>query len=347
MKKQQGTEEKQSGIMQPVIFVISIMLVICALGALSFKGSYTKNGSTADGVPGWDAEVTAENVLALLKAYDKDGFFLVDQAKERQENFLSYYDSAFNFDGSPIRLMDALNTVVHEEFHMYSISDEEAGADKRRFYVGNGESVILPLTEVFPTKEMADSVPENCRTSRFSDYVSEPAEGMESNAKGVYGLLNEFCAYRWELHNDIAMFDYCNQYGDGVNALDKYITLCVSPREAYAEFKYYILHYLIYAKEHHPEMYQEIMANDVFRSVYRDHEEGFRKNIGDFEKSLDQIQTTLESWSYTVKRTQDDFLIYDKDGNESGANLQYINYNTLIEELKKEPYVSMHEELVK
>ena len=304
-----------------------------------------ETGST-DSAPGWDAKVTKENVLALLKAYDKDGYFLVDQGYKRQDDFLSYYDNPMFFDGPPVRLLDALSTVVHEEFHDNSFDDAQEGKNSYRLYVG-GDTVIMPLTEVFETKEMADSVPENCRTFRFSTYVSEPAEGMIFNIDGAYGLLNEFCAYRWELHNGVSMFDYIDACGDGLNAWKKYLNICVNARSAYAEFKYYILHYLWYAREHHPEVYQGIMGNEQFRQVYRMNEEGFRVSISTFENSLDQVQTRLEALGYTVEPTAEQFFVNDENGNVASPNMQYGGYAILLQEMEKPEYVQIHKELVK
>lgn len=405
MKKKQDAEVNNQSLRGAVIYIIGIMIAVCALGALFFGESHkgvrtseeavseaaseeavsdgsqkvdttsieARSGDTAavsikaedttsgeatsddvssaktgltDGTPGWDAKVTKENVLALLKAYDKDGYFLVDQGYKRQDDFLFYYDNPFFFDGPPVRLVDALSTVVHEEFHNDSFDVAQEDKDSYKLYVG-GDSVIMPLTEVFETKEMADSVPESCRTSRFSTYVSEPAEEMKSNIDGAYGLLNEFCAYRWELHNGVSMFNYIDACGDGLSAWKKYLNICVNPRAAYAEFKYYILHYLWYAREHHPEVYQGILSNEEFRQVYRITEEGFRKNISDFENSMDQVQTRLEALGYTVERTPDQFFVNDENGSVASPNLQYGAYAILMQEMEKPEYVSIHEELVK
>ena len=169
----------------------------------------------------------------------------------------------------------------------------------------------------------------------------------ESNVQGIYGLLNEFCAYYWQMNNDIAMYDYCKTHADGIKAWKAYMNRGANWRLAYAEFKYYMLHYLYYAKEHHPDVYQGIMANKEFLAVYRDIESRFRERIDDFEKDLDQIWAMLEEQGYKIERYPADNYVYDDAGNLTIVDLYETDYSTLIKELEKDQYVQIHNELVK
>jgi len=51
---------------------------------------------------------------------------------------------------------------------------------------------------------------------------------------------------------------------------------------AYSEFKYYILSYLIYAKENYPEIYAETMDNQALRDAF-----------GEKSAFLEQLARTL------------------------------------------------------
>ena len=127
-------------------------------------------------------------------------------------------------------------------------------------YVGNGQHIEVPLTDVFPSSEIADSVPESLRTSRFKTYINgDPYMG--SIQEGPYGMLDEFTAYCWGLHNTIAQ----KEFRESNDLVKKgYSNDFVS----YAEFRYYILHYMLYAKEHYPEVYSGILNNDSFRKAF-------------------------------------------------------------------------------
>ena len=52
---------------------------------------------------------------------------------------------------------------------------------------------------------------------------------------------------------------------------------------AYAEFKYYILNYLYYAKKHHPDVYKGIVNNKEFCKAYKTLESSYAKLIKEYE----------------------------------------------------------------
>lgn len=352
--------------------IIGFLVVICFLAVLFFGVTFTKGNTaesltenvlaeksseekasdakgTSDSVPAWNAEVTAENVLLLLKHFDQDGYFLVDQGYKMGDDILSYYNHSIDllFGQESPQLMDCLGVVVHEEFHSYVGDTQKDKWTDMKFYLGNGRSLIVPITEVFNTSEMAESVPDQCRTSRYSTYISEPQEDLGANVYGAYGLLNEFCAYQWEINNDTKMYEYYDKYSDDAADWTEYISHCENQKQAYAEFKYYILHYLSFAKEHHPDVYKGIMENSQFRKVYRIAERRFSKRIKNYEKSLDHLQATLEQEGYTVERTKENFQYHKQDGNTYLKDFYDKESAPLTQELEKPEYVQIHEELVK
>ena len=120
-----------------------------------------------------------------------------------------------------------------------------------------------------------------------------------------------------------------------------------SNRLAYAEFKYYILHYLYYAKKHHPEVYRKLIANKELRTVYRTSEKQFADMIKSYEKDLTQISNKISASGYKVYYTDDYFIVKDNSGAVSGMGLLNDEYSVLITELNKAPYQFLHKALSK
>lgn len=88
--------------------------------------------------------------------------------------------------------------------------------------------------------------------------------------------MDEFSAYYWGNHNQAALYDYYRgYYGDWEsleteNILDAQQAYDTNNNNyvSYAEFRFYILSYMLYAKENYPEIYQDILNNDGFRLVF-------------------------------------------------------------------------------
>ena len=331
MKKQnRWLNRRQRKVMMRAVSLLLIASLFA--GALVFPAE-------AATVPGLDASVTEKNVMRLLNAYDKNGAFLVSYGTKIGRSWISYY-------GAGERLIDGLDTVVHEETHDFSVLDTKGGRLEERMYIGNKKYVTVPFTTIYRSKQMVKTVPQRCRTSRFDTYVGHPTENLASNVDGAYGLINEFNAYCWGMNNDIAMFAYHDRFADTMDTWSSFIMNGASNRLAYAEFKYYILHYLYYAKKHHPEVYRKIIANDAFRRAYAKTEALFAKNIKNYENDLNAIVTKMTQNGYRVDYTEDYFIARGNEG-VSGMGLLNDEYSTLLNEMNKARYQVLHKALTK
>ena len=218
---------------------------------------------TAD-VPDLEDELSEETLLALMDRYDPDGAWIIRHSQNAVHSWRDYVVGYSTY-------MDArrrLQLVVHESLHVFhretgkTYSRDPAPSDNRiqysrRFtiYIGGGEFITVPLTNVYDTAEMAEGIPEALRTTRYDTYVSSEAHPLKgSRSDGVYGLLDEFAAYCWESNDEVKLISFRRER----------IAEVYSTYQSYAEFRYYILSYLLYAKEHYPEIYEEIMDNEAF-----------------------------------------------------------------------------------
>lgn len=207
-------------------------------------------------MPAYDAPVTTENILAVLDNLDPDGACIVRDSieYEGEDMLLAWWHGQGN-------IMDSLSTAVHEQFH--GVSHATNSYNSTQYYVGNGEYVTVNHTSVYDSQEMIETIPEELQsTSRFDTYVGPSAdEYMGSRQEGVYGLLNEYTAYCWGNNDELKTYDYQEQHGGSMMKMTDELL-------SRAEFRYYILHYMVYARDHHPDVYQGILGNDNFRLAF-------------------------------------------------------------------------------
>ncbi len=224
--------------------------------------SWESNDPIIDVTP--DMPLTRENVLSLLDAIDPDGAFII---RNSSESFFSFWFGSATTIGEGL---DSLDTAVHEQCHdythtssgfMYSSIQGRYMSGREWIYIGNGEHIEVTFTDIFPSSELVDTIPESLRTDRFGTYINGDAN-TSSIQHGPYGMLNEFTAYCWGIHNTIKQQGFRQEHN--LLNLYRYSDDFVS----YAEFRYYILHYMLYAKEHYPTVYSDILANDNFRKAF-------------------------------------------------------------------------------
>ena len=249
------------------------------------------------GAPSPDAPLTKENILALLDAYDPDGAFII---RNSDDSSLLYWFHGGSALGTAA--VNSMNTAVHEQCHDFT---HNAGWHAEYIYVGNGNYINVQMTNVFDSIEMVSSIPSSLRTSRFNTYVNTEESAMSSRQFGVYGLLNEFTAYCWGNHNEVALYDYYMENDLlGNSSTDGFVS--------YAEFRYYILHYMLYARDHHPDVYQGILNNSSFKTAFTSVDATFRDVVSQW--------ISQQRWIYSGYENQ---------------------YNVLMNEMSKPEYVNM------
>ena len=254
-------------------------------------------------LPDTGAKLTEENVFALLDNLDPDGAWIIRSADTDNSNTTHYVngvkvEGADNFMSWFLSDMDAsfgtaagktLPTAVHEECHHFTRAAASSYSQgkwnyQERIYIGEGEYITVTFTDTFPTEEMSKLLPESLRTSRYDEYISEGARPT-ANQHGIYGLLNEFAAYCWGNNDMVKTFDYLNRRSS--NAYDNEFV-------SYAEFRFWILSYLLYAKENHPDVYQGILDNAAFRQAFTAVDAKFAQVIQDFF-ALDHVSSSFKS----------------------------------------------------
>ena len=293
----------------------------------------------AASVPGFKAKVTETNVMRILNKYDTDSAYVIKMAKKAGDNDLMTW-----FDGN--RIIYGMDTAVHEQTHGYSfryVTDYNQTA----YYIGKKRTIRVYHTRIYRTKKMASSVPKRLRTTRFNTYVGKPSANLASNVQGIYGLMNEFMAYRMGMSNTVHMYAYYRDQGAGWNEWMQYVNDAENDRQAYAEFKYYMLHYLYYAKKHYPTVYKGIINNKKFCRAYKSMEASYAKMIPKYEKQLSNVSKRMTKNGYHFVVTENQIFYYRPDGTGVGVNRFTKAYKKLTSEMKKTKYRSLHKKLVK
>lgn len=277
----------------------------------------------AASVPKPDAKATQKNVMAVLNAYDADGAYILQSQIDKGE------DVTWWFNVGP--MSSGFVTAVHEECHGYSISF--SNFDAERIYLGNKKSVEVEQTDVYPSQKMADSVPKKLRTFRFDSYVGKSAADMSSNVDGAYGLLNEFTAYCWGSNTGMRLYSYYKEQKPDPDLWIGYANDYSNARTAYAEFRYYILHYLYYAKKHHPDVYRGIMRNEEFAKAFNRVDGKYAKVVKAYDRRLKSAARLLREQGYEASYDGSTFVA----GSGGGVTID-ASCEPLFREMEKAKY---------
>ncbi len=288
---------------------------------------HSKKPASLTPAPGLDAAITFENVMALLSNYDPDGAFIMKSCHDQGDDVMVWWRGTAG-------IMGRLGTAVHEECHGYT--HNYGGWQKEAIYIGGGEHIVVRYTDVVPSKYMAASIPEPLRTFRWKSYVGEPDAGMASNVDGPYGLLNEFAAYCWGCNTDVSMLDYYLTQPQSAENWLSYVQNAAGSISAYAEFRYFILHYMLYAREHHPDVYASVMANKAFLDAFTLVENKYASVVADYLANLDRVKAAAEAMGLRAFRSNDAFFIGSR-----GVGLNLEDYDLLMAEMEKPEYRQM------
>lgn len=236
-------------------------------------------------LPAANAAVTEANVFALLDNLDPDGAWIIRNSDSYRDgsftingvevdaarNFMGYFVTSIN-DPLGKAAGNNLETAVHEELHNFTSISPHYAQDicTEKIYTGDGEYITINCPIGFKTEEMSKLLPESLRTGRYNTYVSEGSRAS-ANLFGAAGLLDEFAAYCWGFNDSVRT----SEWRDDVQFYSNGFV-------SYAEFRFYILSYMLYARENYPDVYQEILNNDAYRQAFTTIDAKFSEVVEEF-----------------------------------------------------------------
>ncbi len=209
---------------------------------------------------------------AIVTTYESlPGKFTIDGGESTISHAQTFAD--WFRDGAAYNTVEQLDTSIHESFHAYSgsmglqlVSEQGRYGDGVRAVLVDDDPYLLRFTPTFPARDTAETFPAGARTFRHEVYVLGDSS---TQIDGVYGYLDEWCAYYHGNHTALDLWPWVRDEAPRhERVIGNYVATLHKIQMAHAEFKLFILHYLLHAKEHEPEIYDALLANATFRRAY-------------------------------------------------------------------------------
>lgn len=308
------------------------------------------SGSTtaATTVPAARSNDPRSEVLRILKQYSPTGYHIVDSCV----HFSSTYTTPYGQITMPVTdfmvyftvsARGSINTIVHEMCHQYTsfrAFSLMSGSSAYRWdssyncYYTGGRDMMVECDKVFPASEMNPYVPQAIKDSRYETYVYPSDPQQSTQVEGVFGLLDEWNAYYQGTEAAFDLYDYYKNETPGKPGdwLD-YTSEVFGTYYASAEFKLFILNYLLYAKNHKPDAYRTILNNAAFVQTYRSVDANWQTLLAKIETMRSDLAAYLAGQGYRVNDSGDYFMI-----NGTGRGSFRSDYLKLSAELSNAAY---------
>jgi hypothetical protein len=308
-------------------------------------------------------EDKVDKAVELLKKYSPESYFIVSAYNALPTEFvvgnslitISKGSGGIFITGSKIRnILSSLSTFVHETYHglsgNYHWSQPEKipaghtqGDSYYSYYLGNGDFIIARVTTIFHSSEMASQIPAELRFPNFDMYINTTFDNLCTQHHGVFGLLEEFNAYYWSTKCALDLLGYYDdEAGYDANLWRLFFTEVYSTLYSFQEFKYFIITYLEYAKQAHPDIYQSLTSNNDFKEAYRRIHENHSTVAARFAKEKSRIFKKLRKHGMEIIETDTYTTI-----NNAGIYHYMDRYRAFENELKKLQYTSVLKDLEK
>lgn len=304
-----------------------------------------------------DKTFLREKTLELLDAYCTDGsrivrLAMVNVIRDPGEDFTTMMTDAEDEQDC----VNEINTIVHEENHGLNtfmgrvVLKERFGQlidlfyEYDYFYLKNGRFTLVRRGDTFPSKEMVPTFPEHLITFRFDTYIDTDNALQSTQNEGIYGLVDEFNSYYLGTQASFDLLAYYEKKGADANWHDFFLGVN-GTYYGCLEFRLYILKYLMFAKEHHPDIYRKILANrDLIHSFL-----AVDENVSDLMRSYFEKKPVLyerfKGYGWGVQ--EDENMLHIK---KNGRNVGHTNflgvYNLLNEEMKQPEYQNLVQSLI-
>ena len=304
---------------------------------------------------GAHAKPKKSEVMNALKKYSPSGYYIVSTYDKLPESF-NFYGSKLEMkkpcaimdffeSDNPERFVEDMVGCVHEINHFYTTfmaykivedTGAEFGSGAEAIYV-NDKPILVNYTKTFPARDMDADFPEAAKTFRYKTYISPSEESQSTQIHGVYGLLDEFNAYYHTARTVVDFWGYIkDRDGKDLTTCINYFSLFNNTWVSYADFKLFILKYLIYAKKHDTEVYGRLTGNENFKNAFLKVEKEFAGVLAEAEALKKEIFAHLRDQGYEVEEKDRSVRIGDTE-----IRTFSNDYLALKKELDKEDCAAM------
>lgn len=306
-----------------------------------------------------EPQTDVPKMRALLKRYSVRGHAVVD-TYERLPSRWSFGGAGVDLRGDqgfghyfrdqrPENIVRYMATAVHEMYHAYSsLAAYKLMADTGTPYGRGGMAVwlgetplLVSFTPTFPAREIVPGFPASARTRRFPTYISRTPANQTTQSFGAYGLLDEWAAYHYSGLMYVDLWPWIRDEAPrNRQLLVDYVSSLNQVRVPYAELKLMLLHYLLYARSNHVQVYRALMANRGFRAAFI--------ACDDAHRALIAAATRLEPTVHAFARTRG-IQVELRNGrltyNGRPSRVRDPAYAEVVRQLSTKPYTELEQQI--
>jgi hypothetical protein len=200
-------------------------------------------------------------------------------------------------------LIGDYSTMVHETTHQYNhgvtVYNWTTHMWTERVLVEPGIAIEYEQTPTFHSELFISIVPKEApeKIFRYKLYVGK-GTFPSANLCGIYGLMNEFSAYKNGTRVSIEATNTAIKLKD-FKKIELFEHQSIGEYFAYYEFRLFIAWYLEYAQKNKPDIYKKIMENTNLRVAFTLLDDGYLNDIKELEKLVKKYP--IYSYEYNEK----------------------------------------------
>jgi hypothetical protein len=285
-------------------------------------------------------EYTKSFFLSNIKKYSPTYLSVIEESYCGPGCYLSVVNNqtvSWNNDTTYKELINDYSTMVHETTHHYNSAggyNWEKNFWNSRVLVEPGITISYEQTPTFHSELFISIVPKEApkKIFRYGTYVGRGAD-PSANLSGIYGLMDEFSAYKNGTRVSIEAANTAIKLNDK-EKIGIFEQKAIGEYFAYYEFRLFIAWYLEYAEKNKPDIYKKIMANTNLRVAYTLLDDGFLNDIKDLEKLVKKYpiysyEYNEKEWAQYVKD-----LLVDHEKTLTKFKIEGVNKLNYKEKLK-------------
>ena len=212
-------------------------------------------------------------------------------------------------------ILHSLPSAIHETAHNFGqrmayyylyehqISYNNVEDNYFAYWLDHRDLVLINQRRTFPANELAPFIDKKLQGERFALMIDSQNKAIIPQKNGVYGLLEEWYAY---YHESLMAFNLRRIYErevfmNDIRNWEDFFATYYESHTSYWELKYYLLKYLEYAENVHPEVFKKVMADAQFRKVFGLLDQQYQSLTQHFEQYKKSVFELIERLGYQTR----------------------------------------------
>ena len=254
--------------------------------------------------------------LEYLKRYFPDGYGLIEAVDSYNfaplKEWLPFEDktgAAGQFESRPY-ILRYISDSVYRTCWVYNETVSQ-GDGYRALFVNADETLWTGTDRVFPARQLALRVPKELRGALFSSYImgsKATFQGYRSMPQliGVYGLLHELSAHNAAMGLCMERKRFMTDYPEEFiyDEWRSYFSELYKRSLYYWELKYYIMAYLLHAKDNYPEQYRQIAGSSDFRKAFLSLDKNYSSKVEMWTDEQEEMLKLVREQGYYAQEVE-------------------------------------------